>query len=83
MTTEFGEDDCSDDFMRAYMSWADADHGSYLAWTWAVNLHRVCVPGFAGQGADLSLLQGWDGTPSRSRRRPPRCVRTSPTNCAR
>jgi hypothetical protein len=23
------------------------------------------VAGFAGQGADLSLLQSWDGTPSR------------------
>jgi endoglucanase len=64
VTTEFGEDDCRDDFTRAYMRWADAARVSYLAWTWAVNLHRVCVPGFAGQGADLSLLQSWDGTPS-------------------
>lgn len=65
VTTEFGEDDCTDAFLRAHMRWADAAHVSYLAWTWMVNLHRVCVSGFAGQGADLSLLQGWDGTPSR------------------
>jgi endoglucanase len=65
VTTEFGEDDCRDDFMRAYMRWADAHDVSYLAWTWAVNLHPVCVPGFAGQGADLSLLQNWNGTPSK------------------
>jgi endoglucanase len=65
VTTEFGEDDCRNDFMHAYTSWADAHQVSYLAWTWAVNLHPVCVPGFAGQGADLSLLQDWSGTPSR------------------
>jgi endoglucanase len=65
VTTEFGEDDCRDDFLRSYMGWADSHQVSYLAWTWTVNLHRVCVPGFAGQGADLSLLQDWNGTPSR------------------
>lgn len=65
VTTEFGEDDCRDDFVRAYTNWADANQVSYLAWTWTVNLHRDCVPGFAGQGADLSLLQNWGGTPSR------------------
>lgn len=64
VTTEFGEDDCRSDFLRAYMSWADRHRVSYLAWTWSVNLHRSCVPGFAGQGADLSLLQSWSGTPS-------------------
>jgi endoglucanase len=65
VTTEFGEDDCRDDFLRTYMRWADAHRVSYLAWTWTVNQHQVCVPGFAGQGADLSLLQNWNGTPSK------------------
>ena len=64
VTTEFGEDDCRNQFMRAYTSWADGNGVSYLAWTWTVNLHHVCVAGFAGQGADLSLLQNWSGTPS-------------------
>ena len=45
VTTELGEDDCRDDFMRTYMNWADTNQVSYLAWTWTVNLHRVCVPG--------------------------------------
>jgi endoglucanase len=64
VTTEFGEDDCTDRFINSYMSWADQHRLSYLAASWSVNQHTSCVAGLAGVGAELSLLQSWDGTPS-------------------
>jgi hypothetical protein len=44
VTDEFGEDDCSDSFMNAYMTWADQNNESYLAWSWVppVTLDTTC-----------------------------------------
>jgi hypothetical protein len=34
ITGEFGEQDCSDTFDKAYMTWADAHGVGYLMWAW-------------------------------------------------
>jgi endoglucanase len=50
---EIGQKDCRHDFIDAYMTWADANGVSYLAWAW---MDWGCkLPG---------LLQDFDGTPT-------------------
>ncbi len=62
VTGEFGEKDCSAAFIDAYMSWADSEGISYLAWTWSVNSSQPCT---VGNGrSNHYLLQSWAGQPS-------------------
>ena len=53
VTGELGETDGTAAFIDAYMSWADANGVSYLAWTWDT----------WGCGATLSLISDYSGTP--------------------
>ena len=62
ITGEFGEKDCSDAYMDSYMTWADQNDVSYLAWTWNVNQSRACRVG--NDRANHYLLRSYDGTPT-------------------
>ncbi|MGH9055094.1 MAG: glycoside hydrolase family 5 protein [Acidimicrobiales bacterium] len=53
VTAEIGENDGSDSFINAYMSWADANGVDYLAWTWDT----------WGCGSAISLITDYNGTP--------------------
>ena len=66
VTGELGEDDCSTSYMNAYMTWADANDESYLAWTWepySGPQPEACVQGSL---VNWELIQNWSGTPSTS-----------------
>ena len=52
---EMGENNCSDSYIGPLMSWLDARHTSYLAWTW--NADFACSSG-------PSLITGYNGTPT-------------------
>jgi endoglucanase len=51
---EMGEDDCSAAFVTQVMTWLDAHHQSYLAWTWDT---------WGARCSSMSLIQNYDGTP--------------------
>ena len=53
ITGEFGEFDCTANFINSYMPWADAHNLSYLAWTWDTD---VCT--------GPALITSYDGTPT-------------------
>ena len=52
---EMGENNCSDSYIGPLMSWLDARHTSYLAWTW--NADFACSSG-------PSLITSYNGTPT-------------------
>ncbi len=62
VTGEFGETDCSADYMNSYMNWADQNGVSYLAWTWSVNTSTSCIVG--NQPSNHELIADWGGTPT-------------------
>jgi hypothetical protein len=62
ITGEFGEDDCSDNYINSYMSWADQNYVSYLAWSWEINYATSCST--SDSGNTLQLLENYSGTPS-------------------
>ena len=69
VTGEFGESDCSAQFMDQYMTWADSHNVSYLAWAWEAPNQSdplSCTPSPNGHNLDvnLKLLSNWNGTPS-------------------
>jgi hypothetical protein len=64
VTGEFGEDDCTDNYINTYMNWADQNNVSYLAWVWNINTATTCNPGLTDPGSSLNLLENWSGTPS-------------------
>ncbi len=71
ITTEFGEFDCTGNYMNTYMNWADQNNMSYLAWAWMTNDgpsggYTSCVPGGSGNSnpENTELISKWDGTPS-------------------
>jgi hypothetical protein len=63
VTNEFGENDCSDTFMNTYMTWADKNNESYLAWAWLPksNITPACT---VGSNNNYYLLSDWNGDPS-------------------
>jgi hypothetical protein len=66
VTGELGENDCNTSYMNAYMTWADANDESYLAWTWepySGPQPEACVQGSL---VNWELIQNWSGTPSTS-----------------
>jgi endoglucanase len=69
VTGEFGESDCSAQFMDSYMAWADSHNVSYLAWSWSAPNQPApssCTASANGHNTDvnLNLLSNWNGTPS-------------------
>lgn len=71
MSDEFGEDDCSDTFMNDYMSWADQNNISYLAWAWVPrdSAATVCstqnTPSTSTDyWSNYALIDSFDGTPN-------------------
>jgi aryl-phospho-beta-D-glucosidase BglC (GH1 family) len=70
VTGELGEQDCTDDsWLNSYMSWADQNNVSYLAWGWDVVPQAAACSNFTsaqspGTG-NLELLSNWGGSPSR------------------
>jgi hypothetical protein len=66
VTGEFGEANCSDAFMNAYMAWADKNDESYLAWSWGTyRKTSQCVqPPNVNFNVNWALLQNYGGTPS-------------------
>jgi hypothetical protein len=57
ITTEMGENDCSDSFLNQYMQFADANGISYLGWSWSIEISCSSQGGAA-------LITDWTGTPS-------------------
>lgn len=57
VTGEFGETDCTANWIDTYMPWADSHGVSYLAWTWNAGGGWSCSNGPA-------LLNSYDGTPN-------------------
>jgi hypothetical protein len=56
VSTEFGQSDCQDDHLNAFMNWADGKGIGYLAWAWWVlNDKPAC--------SEFVLLSKSDGTP--------------------
>jgi endoglucanase len=55
VTGEFGERDCTHDFIDAFMNWADAHDVGYVAWAWWTLDPNDC--------SQLDLLTNLDGTP--------------------
>jgi endoglucanase len=53
---EIGENDCAHGYIDALMTWMDARHASYLAWTWDD------WPGACGSGP--TLITDYSGTPT-------------------
>jgi hypothetical protein len=69
VTGEFGESDCTPNFMNSYMNWADAHNVSYLAWAWEApngGDPLECLPSANGANTNvnLKLLNNWSGQPS-------------------
>jgi hypothetical protein len=62
VTDELGEDDCADTFMNWYMSWADTNSESYLAWSWVPTLYSSTCS--TGSNQNYSLIADWNGDPS-------------------
>lgn len=60
VTTEFGERDCSANYLNEYMAWADQHNISYLAWGWLPS--HLTSKGCSS--VNLSLLSSWAGGPS-------------------
>ncbi|MHB1777707.1 MAG: glycoside hydrolase family 5 protein, partial [Acidimicrobiales bacterium] len=59
VTGEFGEHDCTADYMNEYMSWADSHGISYLAWSWQppdTTSATTCT-------STDRLLSSWAGAP--------------------
>jgi hypothetical protein len=58
VTGEFGESDCADTYALAYMTWADANGISYLAWAWyAIGRGLSCATNYC-------LTIDYSGAPS-------------------
>ena len=53
ITTELGEADCSDAFIKRFMTWADTAGVSYLGWTW--DPYGCAAP---------ALIRSWKGQPT-------------------
>jgi len=73
ITGEFGETDCSIQFVSSFMDWADAHNISYLAVDWETPDSaepRTCVKSPSNNGnypsTNLMLLSNWNGAPSTS-----------------
>ncbi len=69
VTDEFGESDCSVNFMNMYMTWADQNNESYLAWTWnptgtSATQCSVNISDGAKYWSNYGLLSNYDGTAS-------------------
>lgn len=62
VTGEFGEKNCSADYMNRYMKWADQNDVSYLAWTWNVNTSSSCI--VKNDSSNHYLIANWGGTPA-------------------
>jgi hypothetical protein len=56
VTGEFDESDCSQNFDKSYMTWADAHGVGYLAWGWFVLTSQPC--------SALYLVTDYNGTPA-------------------
>ncbi len=55
VVTEFGERDCSDQFIRPLLGWLDSQSLGYLAWSW--NAYGPCQPAtMTQQGSPWSLV---------------------------
>ena len=66
---EFGESDCSAQFMNGFMTWADSHNVSYLAYAWEAPNQGdppTCHPSPNGHNVNvnLKLLSNWSGVPS-------------------
>jgi hypothetical protein len=69
ITGEFGEDDCSDQYINSFTDWADTQGNevSYLGGLWEVNEHTPPFFHWLTTGTvDLLLLSSWDGVPAPS-----------------
>jgi hypothetical protein len=55
VSSEIGQGRCGHDFIESFMSWADANGVSYLAWGW--NVWDCELPG---------LITDWRGTPTKT-----------------
>jgi hypothetical protein len=64
VTGEIGEDDCTDNYIKSYIDWADQNDVSYLDWSWELNAYSACTPGLSTTNANLELLSNWNGTPA-------------------
>ena len=65
VTDEFGEDDCSANFMNNYMSWADSNNESYMAWQWGTSTDTTCTePPNSSFYINWALLNNYNGTPN-------------------
>ena len=53
VTSELGEADCSDAFIKRFMTWADTAGVSYLGWTW--DPYGCAAP---------ALISSWNGRPT-------------------
>jgi hypothetical protein len=56
VTTELGDTDCTTAITVAYMTWANVNHISYLAWTWNAHAGWTCANG--------ALIKNYQGTPT-------------------
>lgn len=63
VTGELGEKDCSANYIDQYMSWADENGVSYLAWAWQPSAGKVAL---GCGGSNTYLLSSWLGSPSTS-----------------
>jgi len=68
VTGELGEDDCSTSYMNTYMTWADSNDESYLAWSWTPYSGpqpEACQSSPSPDDwTNWELLQNWGGAPS-------------------
>lgn len=68
ITGELGEQNCGDDsWLKSYLSWANQNNISYLAWAWdtvdqASSCSNFVSTASPGSGT-LQLLSNWNGTP--------------------
>jgi hypothetical protein len=66
VTGEFGEGNCSNTFMNTYMTWADRNNVSYLAWSWGTDRSvSKCVERPDNNFyVNWALLRNYSGAPS-------------------
>jgi hypothetical protein len=60
VTTEVGENGCTDTYIDSYMPWADAHGISYLAWTW----DSTGPPSNWSCSSGPALIKGYNGVPT-------------------
>ena len=61
VTGEVGQFECGHDYLKRYLTWADARNISYLAWTW-----NETNPPSSWTCAGPSVIRSYDGTPTES-----------------